>query len=361
MAPLNIGLIGAGRIADLHALGYRGNDDARIAAVCDQNIEVAQARGVAWSLPADRVYTDYRDLLACTEIDGVEVLLPHHLHHRVTLDAFAAGKHVSVQKPMAMTASDSDEMIEAACGAGRLLRVYENFLFYPPIVEAKRLLDAGAIGEPIALRIKCTVGYSPNAWPVPEASRLWRRQPELCGGGPMTFDDGHHMFAIAWYLMGMAEEVHAWIGQTEIRPGVVLDTPAIISWRFPGQRIGSFESIVAKDLRIETDFYAEDDRIEITGSKGVIWVTRGHGRIGDQPPLIVYADGETRGYSGIAAGWDASFVAATKNFIAAIQGKERPFLDGAQGRDILRFTLAGQNSAATARSVRVSEVGSKLQ
>ena len=52
------------------------------------------------------------------------------------------------------------------------------------------------------------------------------------------FDDGHHKFALAWHFMGMAEQVHAWIDRTEIAPGQVVDSPAFVTWKFPGGRYG---------------------------------------------------------------------------------------------------------------------------
>lgn len=78
-----------------------------------------------------RVFTNHHDLLAIPDLDLVDLLLPHHLHYPVTLDALAAGKHVSVQKPIALSLVQADEMIAAVQTADRTLRVYENFIFYP--------------------------------------------------------------------------------------------------------------------------------------------------------------------------------------------------------------------------------------
>ena len=119
-----------------------------------------------------------------------------------TLDAFSAGKHVSVQKPMALNLAQADEMIAAASTAGKLLRVYENFLHYPPVTQAIELIEAGEIGDPLTIRIKSNAGFSPNAWHLPLASLAWRFDPEKCGGGPLVFDDGHHKFALAWQFYG---------------------------------------------------------------------------------------------------------------------------------------------------------------
>ena len=159
------------------------------------------------------------------------------------------------------------------------------------------------------------------------------------------FDDGHHKFSLAWHFMGLAEEVHAWIGQTEIEPGVVLDSPAIVSWKFPGNRYGSLEVVRSAELVLDTNHYAQDDRIEITGTRGVIWVTRGHGKMLDVPPVVLYRDRKTHTYSDMPVGWEHSFINSTKHFIDAYFKGKPPILTGEQGREILRFALAAEESA----------------
>jgi predicted dehydrogenase len=180
--------------------------------------------------------------------------------------------------------------------------------------------------------------------------------PARSGGGPMTFDDGHHKFAVAWYFMGMAEEVHAWIDSTEIEPGIFLDCPAMITWRFPNKRYGNLEIVYSPELQMMTDHYAQHDPIEITGTKGVICVTRGHGRIADQAPVILCADGIMQAFSDMPSGWEASFIEATRHHIDALLEGSTPMLTGEQGKEILRFCLAGQRSSAIGRAVKLSEI-----
>ena len=350
---LHVGIIGTGRISDLHAIEYLQSERARIVAVCDIDQERARRQAAEWGVPAARVFNHHHDLLGVPDLDLVEVLLPHHLHCPVTLDALAAGKHVSVQKPMALTLAEADEMIAAAAAAEKTLRVYENFIFYPPVVRAKALIDAGEIGDPLTIRLKSNVGISPTAWEVPLSTWAWRFMPEICGGGPLIFDDGHHKFALAWHFMGLAEEVHAWIGESELMPGLVLDAPAIVSWKFPGNRFGSLEVVHSPELQIETSHYAQDDRLEITGTKGVLWITRGHGRILDAPPLVLCRDGKTHTFDDMPSGWEQSFVQSTRHLIDAFHSGDPPRLTGAEGRAVLRFLLAAQESASTGQSVRV--------
>jgi predicted dehydrogenase len=361
MNQLRVGFIGAGRISGLHAIEYLRNPRAKLVAVCDYDAEIAGAQAARWNIPAARVFSDYRELLACQEIDLVEILLPHHLHKEATLAALAAGKHVSVQKPMALTVADAQQMIDAAQEAQRVLRVFENVIFYPPVQKAKALIDAGAIGEPLSIRIKANKGDPSTAWAVPVQARAWRQNEKLSGGGPLTFDDGHHKFALAWYFMGLAEEVHAWIGRTEVAPGFALDCPAQISWKFANNRYGNLEVVYSPHLRVHTAHYAQHDPVEITGSKGVLWITRGHGWLTDQAPLLLYADGKVREFRDMDAGWERSFIEATRHHIDVLLDGGEPVLTGAQGGDILRFCLAAQQSAREGARLRCETISAAMR
>lgn len=355
MGTLGIGILGAGRISDLHAIEYLRSPAARITAVCDVDPALAKTKAEAWEVPPSRVFSRIDELLACDEVDLVEVLLPHDLHAPATLAAIRAGKAVSLQKPMATSLVEAEAMVAAARSGGRFFKVFENFVFYPPVMKAKALVEEGAIGEPLTIRIKSVFGDPRHGWPVPAAARAWRLDPARCGGGPIVFDDGHHKFALAWWFMGLPEEVHAWIGTTAVEGGQV-DGPAIISFRFPGSRMGVFEAVHAAELMVELVHYAQDDQIEITGTRGVLWVTRGHGRLGDRPPVILYRDGETRGFSAMPTGWEESFVRSTRDTIEALNEGRPPVLTGEQGLAVLRFSLAALESAASGQAVRLDAI-----
>lgn len=347
MEKLRVGFIGAGRISTLHALEYLKNPRADLVAVCDVNPKVAAMQAREWGVAENRVYTDYHDLLALPEIDMVEILLPHFLHLSVTLDAFAAGKHVSLQKPMAMSLEDADEMIAASKKAGKLFKVFENFIFSPPMQRAKALLDEGEIGDPVAIRIKTMACTSPDTWQVSSDSWSWHHDPKQSGGGAWLTDDGHHPYALGWFYMGMAKEMFVWAGETKGPHGTV-DAPCFVTWRYSKNQFGSWEAILAKEMVINTDYYAADDYIEITGNKGVIWVTRGgHGKMYDRPPVTLHKGRETRTFSDMRTGWEQGFMQSTRQYIDAILEGGQPLLTGEQGRDILRWCAAAEKSAVT--------------
>ncbi len=161
------GIIGTGGRGRFVSRSFQ-KQGAECVAVCDvyePHLEAARK-----DAPDAKPYVDYHDLLALPDVDMVEILLPHYLHHQATLDAAAAGKHISLQKPIAINLAEADEMIAATRRAGVKLKVFENFIFYPPMQRAKALVDAGEIGDPITIRIKTIAGTSPDVWDVPAAS-----------------------------------------------------------------------------------------------------------------------------------------------------------------------------------------------
>ena len=156
MNKVRVGFIGAGRISTLHALAYENNPTGELVAVADTDESVARAQAAAWGV--NQVFKDYRVMLASPEIDAVEILLPHNLHLPVTLDALAAGKHVSLQKPMCINMDEARAIVEAANGASVTFRMVENYRTYEPYMRARDLIDADEIGDLLGMRVKTIHG-----------------------------------------------------------------------------------------------------------------------------------------------------------------------------------------------------------
>lgn len=354
---VRVGIIGTGRISDLHAIEYLANPNARIVALCDNAIANAEGRAKAWGVSDARVTDDYRQVLADPDVDLVEILLPHHLHLEVALAAIAAGKAVSLQKPMTLDLAQADTLVAAAEASSKPFKVFENFIFYPPVMKAKALIAEGAIGEPVTIRLKSNPGASKTAWKVPASAEAWRQDKAQAGGGPLVFDDGHHKFALAWHFMGNPDTVHAFISRSVAPSGFVFDAPAMVSFRFPGNKMGNLEIVYSPELEIITRHYAQDDRVEITGTKGVIWINCGHGRIGDPPPVALYRDGAVTTFHNLDTGWEASFVHSTRAYIEALRNGTPPKLTAREGRTILRFALAAEQSAREGRAIALDPAG----
>jgi predicted dehydrogenase len=355
MKPVQAAIVGCGRISDLHAMGYQGLETAHIAAVCDTNLHRAREKARAWGV--EKIYTQYKQVLADPDIDLVELLTPHHLHCAMTVAACQAGKHVSVQKPMALNTAQADQMITAAQQANVKLRVYENFVFYAPAVRARELIQAGEIGEPRMIRLHVSTGTSDTAWKVPLSAWLWRFNEKQSGGGELIFDHGYHLFSIAYDLMGPVERVYAWIDQTPVAPGVHIDAPATIMLQFKApHRYGVFDVEHTPKMRIYSKYYADDDRVEIIGETGILMINRYTARTLDLPELLLFRDGKTSAIPVDKVEWEDSFIAATRHMVEAIQKDLPPRLDGAAGKAVLQIALAAQLSARTGKEMDPSRV-----
>jgi len=361
MIPLErvrVGLIGCGQISALHVLGYLDHPRAELTAVCDRDESLARQRQQEWG--AKKIYADFEQLLADPDVNAVEILLPHHLHKPAAVAALQAGKHVSLQKPPALTLGDLEVIHEAAQNAGRRLRVFENFMYYPPHVKARELVEEGAIGEPLSVRIKTAAGRFQDGWKVPASAQAWRMDPETCGGGPTCFDHGYHCYNMGRFFMREpVERVHAWIHVNQFGAGTYYDGPAFVTWRYAGApKFGSWEVIASVGMRVRSKYYASDDRIEVHGTEGIVWVNRCTGRLLDEPALVLYRDGETRAWHDIPSDWAESFRLGTHDFIDALLEGRQPPQDYDEAAATLRFAIATHVSACEQREVPLAEVRS---
>jgi predicted dehydrogenase len=358
MNPIRVAIVGCGRISDLHQLGYRNREDAKIVAVCDKNKIHAKNKAKEWGV--EKVYTDFDQVLSDKDIDLVELLTPHHLHCLMTVQAARAGKNVSVQKPMALSAAEAEQMIQAANQAGVTLRVFENFVYYAPAVQARKMIDAGEIGDVRAVRLHVSTGTGPTSWEVPLSAWLWRFNERQCGGGPLVFDHGYHLFSVAYYLGGPVERVYAWIGKTPVSQaaGIVnIDAPATIMFQYKSPHtVGLLDIEHTPKMRVDSLYYADDDRIEVIGEKGILFINRYTARTVDLPELMLFKDGKTTPIPVEGVEWHDSFIAATQDFIEKLKTGQQPRLDGPTGKAVLQFTLAALQSAATGKEVRPDDV-----
>lgn len=354
---VRIGILGAGRIADLQVLGYLEHPAVEIAAVCDADLALAERRAAEWG--ARRAYADARELFADEAIDAVDVATPHHLHAEHAIAALAAGKHVSLQKPPTRTLEELDRVAAAAQASGRMLRIFENFAYYPPHRKAKELIDAGAIGVPLSVRIKTAAGRPDRGWQVGLASLAWRMDREACGGGPTTFDHGYHCFQMGRHFVpAEVERVHAFIHWNRVGENAWYDGPALISWQYAGSvpRYGSWEVIASLGMSVRSKYYVSDDRIEIHGTEGIVWVNRCTGKLLEEPSVVLYREGETRAFHELATDWADSFRAGTRDFADALLEGRPCFQDVTDARKTLAFALAAAKSAAESREVAIAEL-----
>jgi predicted dehydrogenase len=192
-----VALLGAGFMARSHADAYAAlADRAHVRVVCARSPE--HARPLADRLGA-AVETDWEAAIAAPGVDAVDVCLPTPLHRPVAERALAAGRHVLLEKPVALTLDDADAIGAAAAASGRVLMVGHVLRFVPEIVELRRLVESGELGRPLAataLRLS-----TPPDW------NDWMLDPDQSGG--TIVDLMIHDLDLALALLGPARSVDA--------------------------------------------------------------------------------------------------------------------------------------------------------
>jgi predicted dehydrogenase len=242
-------------------------------------------------------------------------------------------------------------MIAATRRAGVKFKVMENFVFYPPYRKAKELIDAWEIGRVLSIRIRLGSGGA-GGWYVPLNTWLWRLAETDVGGGPTVFDDGYHKFSIGMFYGGPVERVFAWID----RSFGLIDAPAIVSWRAASGVVGCIDATFSPNLNVKSKYYSADERVEITGERGVIWITRCTGQLLDEPALILYRDGVKTCWENLRADWLDSFVDSTRHFIDCIREDKEPFLTGEQAKAVQQFCFAAIRSAREGREIAPADI-----
>ncbi|MFQ6097837.1 MAG: Gfo/Idh/MocA family protein, partial [Armatimonadota bacterium] len=187
--PIRCAVIGYGpqhNFGWAHAAWIEATPDLRLVAICD--LEPARTAAAKQAFPHVRTYEDARDVWADDEIDLVSIVTPHHTHCPLTLEAFAAGKHVVVEKAMCLSVAEADAMIEAGKRAGKMLAVHHNRRHDGNFRRIKEIVRDGAIGDVFHIELSAG-GYG-------RPDKGWYAEKETSGGA--FFFWGPH--AVDWVL-----------------------------------------------------------------------------------------------------------------------------------------------------------------
>ena len=145
MDQIRVRLIGSAFCSNIHAEAFEEVTNAQVTAVCSRTRANVEAFGRKWGV--SNIDTDYRKLLERKDVDVVVVAIPNDLHREVVVAAAEAGKQIIIEKPLARTLDDADQMI-AACKKNRVKLMYaETIIFSPKYVRAKKMADEGAVGD----------------------------------------------------------------------------------------------------------------------------------------------------------------------------------------------------------------------
>jgi predicted dehydrogenase len=160
--PIRYGIVGLGRAGwDIHVKDIRHRDDAKIVAVVDP---VAERREQAASEFGCSTHVSIAQMLKRDEVEVVVIATPSVMHGPDSRKAFKAGKHVVVEKPMAMSVVEADGMIRSADVAGRKLFVHQNYRFFPEFIHIQEVIQSGILGRIFHIRMNAAGFARRNDW-----------------------------------------------------------------------------------------------------------------------------------------------------------------------------------------------------
>lgn len=247
--PVRWGILGCGDIAaKTFAPCLLASPLCELTAVARRNPVEAQA--FAQRFGVAHWYTNEASLLSRSDVDAVVIATPPHRHRDQTLAAAAAGKHVLVEKPMALNPAECREMIDACRDANVRLGVAYRRRLFPQVIRAKQLISGGAIG-----RITLVRGHYSGLMELAEGE--WRLDPNAAGGGAMM-DMACHRLEVQLNLGGPVTEVMAMVG-TVSQPWAVDDT-GCLTLRFTSGALGVHSTTLTSPPRY--------DVIEVDGTEG---------------------------------------------------------------------------------------------
>ena len=257
MQAVRCGLVGYGAWGRHHARAIAACADAKLVAVCTRSDETAAA--AAAECPHARVYRDHRRMLAAEELDLCSVALPSDLHFEVARDVLGTGRHLLLEKPMALTLDHCTHLARLARERGLILAIGHELRMSSLWGKVKQLIDSGAIGQPLYALIE-----------------LWRRPYRLGSGGwrydaarvgDWILEEPIHFFDLArWYFAGAGEPLAVYAtasGQRGDQPGLHDNFSAIVT--FPHGRHAAISQTLAG--------WEHHQTAKITGASGALWAS----------------------------------------------------------------------------------------
>ncbi len=324
-----VGVIGSGKIAELHMKGYVAAG-AEVVALCDVDSGLLARRQLEWNVPTG--YQTYEELLADDSIEAVSICTPNSSHHPIALAAAASGKHVLVEKPISMQLGEAEEMIEACAAAGVVLQVGHHMRSWAAASKAKELIDAGAIGAVTFCRLR-----QAHDWSGDSQVRGVFGSKALSGGGTLL-DNGCHLFDLARHFAGDVRDVFA--RTATLKFDIEVEDTAVSSLGFASGAIGQVEvAWTATGWQEAFWVFGTEGSLEcdnrVGGSNVRVHPYRHAGATTwAEPDLATY---DLRGLP--------AHTQHVANFLAAIDGERDVVCTGRDGLEAVRLVLASYTSA----------------
>ena len=337
---IGFAIIGAGMVARYHATAIERTPGARLVAVSRSDPARAEETATQFGVPC---LADYTALLARDDIDAVCICTPSGLHAEQTIAAARAGKHVLVEKPMALTLDDADAMIVACAQAGVRLGVALQRRSEPEFQRLQAAIAAGELGKLVLGNI-CMPYLRAQSY---YDSADWRGTWALDGGGALM-NQGIHLVDLLLWLIGDAAEVCA--TAATLAHTLEVEDCLTATLRFVNRALGSVTATTAAapGFPHRVEIYGDRGGVQIEGEQIVRWEGGGaqEPRIKAQAPIAAGAGASPTGIGAVG------HTRLLEDFVAAIRDRRDPLVPGHEGRRSLALVLAIYEAARTGRAVR---------
>ena len=331
-------IVGCGTIAPFHAQAIQHADGAALVAVASRRPEqariFAEERGIAWAPTVD-------DLLRRADVDVVTICTPSGLHAEMAIAAALAGKHVVVEKPIAVTLAQADAMIEVCRQAGRSLAVISQLRFAPDVQEVQAAIAAGRLGRLLAADLSMKYFRSQAYYDSAE----WRGTWAMDGGGALM-NQGIHGIDLLLHLAGAARTIFGYT-RTLARRIDVEDTAVAVAELAGGclaTIIGTTSVVPGHPRRLA--LHGEHGTIALVETRIAQWEIEGE---------------PTRAASGAAVAASAAqsptaighqeFQAQYQAIVVSLQEHRKPPVEPTEARRALATVLAIYESSRSGRPV----------
>ncbi|MEG3067865.1 MAG: Gfo/Idh/MocA family oxidoreductase [Syntrophaceticus schinkii] len=330
MKKLNFGIIGCGRIAHKHAEAIKKNEKANLLCVCD----ILEERAAEYKdkYGAEAHFTDYRKMLEYSGLDVVNICTPSGMHAEMGIAAAQAGKHVIVEKPMALSLKDADDLIGACDESGVKLAVCFQNRFNPPVQKLRRALEEGRFG-------KLTHASAIVRWFRPQDyydQAPWRGTRAMDGGCLMN-QSIHNIDLLQW-MMGPVESVFGYTA-TNLRK-IECEDVGVAVLKFKNGALGVIEA--------STTIYPEnlEETLNIFGEKGTVVLG---GIAVNKIETWKFADSTDENgaidqhQQDVPNVYGFGHEALVEDFINAVINNSEPYITGREGRNALEIVLSIYN------------------
>jgi len=321
---IKFGILGAGMISSFHADAIKSIEGAELVGVFDPKAENAADFSEKYDIKA---YGTYEEMLSDDNIDAVCICTPSGFHMSGAIEALNHGKHVALEKPMALTSEDADKIAVAREKSGKLLTVISQLRFSDDIMKVKKLVEEGAFG---------TISFCDlymKYWRSPEyfAGSTWKGTKAMDGGGALM-NQGIHGVDLLLFIAGNAKLVHGKI-KTMFHEIEVEDTAAALL-EFENGAMGVIEASTCS-------FPGFERKIEIIGSTGSVIIKENDIEKMVLNGEVVIDNTNAAAQSGTASNPSAMgyemHARQLSNFISAIKGEEKLLIDEFEGKKAVKL------------------------